>query len=443
MHIQKRKLKSGDRYYLRYWKNKKNICVPRKVIEDDPNFSGKYPFETREATEFFIKKSFTLTEYKNHTAGLLYLKNKKKYFDLDQMTQEFFEDTKETAPRSYESTQLYFARYVLPYFIFNKKELNIAKWHLFFKEYRNWLRYEARTKSDYSQPRLVNEKNPLLSFSSKNHCIRALNGFLKSMIERNYLSPASSLKCKSFERHLVDENARTYEDIIHEQEFFDIKAKLNESHDLFTIAYHTGMRFNEIYSLSIEDLFFEENVEEGIEDWMKEALKAFGYHIYGYITLKSQMDCKTRQRDENGHVPRKPLKGRKTMDLKDGRIIPIMDEETMNILIKLYNNCVPSYQSKIFGKNKENYFLIPHGVNEIRRDFLKHCKKGTHACRHSFISNLVGKTRNQILTRTITGHRSLSAFDRYVHIYQSYMIQATIDREVKVREIFPKVKEVS
>lgn len=443
MHIQKRKLKSGYRYYLRYWKNKKNVCVPKKVIEDDPNFTGVYPFESREEAELFIKKSYALTDYKNHASGLLYLKYKKKYLNLDRMTQEYFEDTVETAPRSYESTQLYFGRYVLPYFLYIKKEINIAKWHLSFKDFRNWLRNEARTKSDYSKPKLVNDDNPLLSYSSKNHCIRALNGFLKSMIERNYLSAALSLKCKSFERHLVDQNARTYEDIILESDYLDIKSQLKESHDLFTIAYNTGMRFNEIYSLSIADLFFEEHVEKGIEDWMKEVLKASGYKIYGYIILKSQMDSKTRQRNKNGHVPRKPLKGRKTMSLKDGRIIPIMDEETMNILIELYNDCVPAYKKKEFGANKEDYFLISQGVNAIRRDFVKACTKGFHACRHSFITNLVGKTRNQILTRTITGHRSLSAFDRYVHIYQSYMVQATLDNEVKVRKVYPKIKEAS
>ena len=433
MHIQARKLKSGVRYYLRYWEKGKNKCVPRKVLDDDPTFAGIYPFENREDAEFFIKKKYAMADYKNHSYGLSYLKNKKKYYSLDKMTLEFFEDVKESCPMSYESSMLYFSRYVLPYFVFIKKELNVAKWHMFFRDYRNWLRDQARVRSDYSQPEVYmnqNNENKPLSYSSKNHCIRILNSFLKSMVYRNYLPPEVNIKCQSFERYLVDQNARTHKDIVGRDEYEMLKNKLGVSKDFFTVLYNTGMRFSELYSLSSEDLFFEEHVEDGIEDWMKDALIASGYKIYGYVVLTSQIADKVRSREPDGSVKRKPLKGRKSISLKDGRVIPIMDEEAMNVLIERYNRCLDEFDSGKFGVNEKNYFLFDEGVNEIRRDFSGVSSKGFHAsCRHSFTTHLIGKTRNQILTRSITGHRSIDVFDRYVHIYEAYLMKATVSKK--------------
>lgn len=442
MHIQKRKLKCGDRFYLRYWKNNKNVCIPKKVIEDDKNFKGEYPFKTKEEAQHFIKRCHTFTDYKNHTSGLAYLKEKKKFFSVDKMVREYFEDVVENCPNSHECTILYFSRYVLPYFLFEAKELNVEKWHFYFRDFRLWLRHSARKRSDYSQPDLVDETNDLLSFSTKNHCIRTLNGFMNSMVERNYLTPASVMRCKCFERKLVDANCRGSDDIIKDVEYKNLKNHLGVSKEFFITLYNTGMRFNELYSLCIEDIFFEEHIEDGIEGWMIDALEKEKHTIYGYLVIKSQVKSKYRVRDKNNHVERKPLKGRSTMDFKDGRVIPITDIETMNIIINRYNQCVDEYQKRIYGTDKKDYFLFPEGVNELRKDFRDVCGKGFHACRHSYITNLVGKTRNQILTRAITGHRSLEAFNRYVHIYEEFIKRGIVQKKISKRQPVYRVLKV-
>lgn len=422
MHLQPRKLKSKGTtvYYLRFWDNGKNKCVPRKVIEHDPLFRGVYPFETKKQGLEFIEKSTALDDYKRHSKGLSELKRKRKYKDFDDLISIFEKDLKHDSPNSYNTFLGYFDRYVLDFYLVRNKEYNINKWHQYFRDFRLYLReeaYKSRVQKGESELQLI-------AYSTKNHCIRALNSFLKSMRESNFLLPECYVKCPSFKRHLVDQNARTHKDIISIKEFELLKLQLEQSKEFFVCAYHTGMRFMELYSLSIDDIFFQEHVEKGIEDWMKEELYKHGLDIYGYIIIKSQAVSKVRERDINGHVDRKPLKGRKTQTLKDGRVIPITDFETMNILISRYNDVIDDYEKRKYGDDKKNYFLFNEPMNVIRRDFKVHCDKGFHSCRHSKTTMLIGLTQNIVLSRTIIGHKSIDVFDRYVHIYEEYMQKA-------------------
>ena len=52
MHIQERKLASGSRFYLRYWKNGKNCCVSKSAIEKDPSLLGRLEWLNHIATEW-------------------------------------------------------------------------------------------------------------------------------------------------------------------------------------------------------------------------------------------------------------------------------------------------------------------------------------------------------------------------------------------------------
>ena len=212
---------------------------------------------------------------------------------------------------------------------------------------------------------------------------------------------------------------------------------LEVSQDFFHILYHTGLRFNECFSLSIEDLYFEEHIEGGIEVNMRKKLEESGFKIYGYIRLLSQSKTKLRERDDLGHVERKPLKGRKTQLRKDGRVIPIMDLESMNILTRRYNSAINKYNRRSHrSKEPADYFLFPEGYNELRRDFSDVSDKGFHACRHVRASFLIGRTRDQIVTRAILGHRSLDVFERYVHIYEAF-----IDRSEQTKKFIPRLIE--
>lgn len=436
IHLQKRKLANGrEAYYLRYWDKGKNKCVPVRVVRQDRAFRGVYPFPTKEAGEEFIRTSRAMDDYRRHSNGLKYLKDKKAMADFLEMRDEFIIDIKISSPRSWKSGELYLDKYVFPYFLEVVNEFNINKWHLYFKDYRIWL-VENAYKS--SVPNNERTGRDLISYSTRNHCIRILNTFLTSMRERGKLIPECEIKCKSFPQHQVNENARGVNDIISELEFErvrrDLRALFNNNElteeqrgniqgtiDFFTVLYNTGMRFNELYSLSFNDVFFEEDVEQGLATWIKDELKRYNLKLYGYIVIVSQCEHKTRQREElTGEVKRIPLKGRKTKDLKNGRVIPITNKETMEILTRRYDLAFNSFeQSEHISEKAEDYFIFNESVNSIRRIFNRVFKKGFHACRHSFITNLVGKTNNQILTRAITGHKSISAFERYLHIYEA------------------------
>jgi len=439
MHIQKRKLAKGVRYYLRYWKDNKNCCVPKKVIEDDPSFIGEYPFRTRAEAQKFIKLSNRLKDYKNHAQGLRTLKEKNRLSDFDEYRVQFFKDVKTKAPNSFDAVMGYYNNYVEMYFLHIKKEYNIAKWYLLFRDFRYWLRDEA-TSSRNDMP---------ISYSTKNHCIGALNSFLFSMQQMNIIPYSSKAKCRLFPRHLVDQNARTVKDIISPNEYEKIRSRIkNSSHanlfDFVTILYNTGLRFSEAYSLSMADVYFKEDIKDGIAAWMKTAFNEKGLDIHGYIVITSQIKGKVRNRNaKTGFVDRKPLKGRKTKTMKDGRIIPITCLETMNILIERWNLALESWNRKEMISDRElDYFLFEDKCrNDLYRNFGKVSSKGFHACRHSYTTNLVGLTRNIVLTRTVLGHRALDVFERYCHIYEEMVIKGS--QEKRVRKKSRKVIDIN
>ena len=415
-------------------------------MEKDPDFTGKYPFETRLEAEEFLRRSNALTDYKNHSSGLAYLKGKKKFIELDKMVTLYLEDLKGWAPESHESKSLFFCRYVLPFFIFIQEEENFLKWHLYFMQFKNWLENEARTKTDYSNPKSVDEKNRLLSYSSKNHCIGALNGFYRSMRDRGVLPSTFSAKCSFFPKHLVNRGNRTYKDLILDDEFEELQKKL-EKHEFYAakefskVAYNTGMRFNEIYSLSMDDLYFVQDVADGgLQKWVIDKLEEFGKTVWGYIVLTSQVRDKAREPDANKNVERKPLKGRKTMLFKDGRIIPITCKETMNILTERYNRCVEEFNNgKLFGSEYKDYFLFDEHHSDIYGQMRSVGGSGFHIFRHGFATKLVGLTKNKELAKIITGHGSDESFSRYLHTYEGMVMNAK--KETRLHRLRPRLME--
>ena len=119
------------------------------------------------------------------------------------------------------------------------------------------------------------------------------------------------------------------------------------------------------------------------------------------------------------------------------RIKEHMDLETMNILTRRYNSAISSYNRRSHrSKDPADYFLFPEGYNELRRDFSDVTDKGFHACRHVRATFLIGRTRDQIVTRAILGHRSLDVFERYVHVFEAY-----IDKSEQTKKFTPRLIE--
>lgn len=62
-------------------------------------------------------------------------------------------------------------------------------------------------------------------------------------------------------------------------------------------------------------------------------------------------------------VPRKPLKGRKKINEKNSRIIPITDEIVWDDLVLRAKTQFTNWKSGIYGSNNEDYLLFD-GINK-------------------------------------------------------------------------------
>jgi len=402
-----RKQSSGKtKWYLRYWEKGelKNIC--KKTYPD---------FWTKKDALKWIKSKKGMKELdfvKRHSDGIKWLKWKNDYAKINDLLEDFKEYHKENAPNSYMSAISYLEKYVIRFYIDIQKENNLKYWCRYHEEFRKFLKEKAFK---------VGTKTAI-AYSTKNHCIRAYNNFMKFLKKKHYIEPHDYVPCESFAEHLVNQNARGYEDIINLKEYGTLCEKLKESKEYFMVLYNSGMRFHELYSLPMSAVY-EDN--DNFPEFMREKFTSLGKSIYGYILLESQMKYKTiKRKKKTGHIERKPLKGRRAITFKDARIIPIMDMDTWNIIVQNYNRAFDEHKKREFISSKENDYLL-FNVNDsrLRRDFLLHCKKGFHACRHSFVTNLVGETRDMIITKAITGHKS-DAFFKYLHIYEEIALKA-------------------
>jgi len=294
-------------------------------------------------------------------------------------------------------------------------------WHRHHKAFKEFLEEDAYK---------VNSEE-LIAYSTKNHCIRAYNNFMKYLMEETIIEHHHYVPCSSFDDYLVKKGARTYKDIITDDEFNNLCKVLDKSRDFVIIAYHTGMRFNELLSLPYSAVF--EN-DDGIPDFMRERFEELGQEVFGYLLLRDQAKGKTAQRDDDGHIERKPLKGRREISLRDARIIPIIDELAWNIIVQNYNDALDKHDKKFYKSSlDEDYLLIDVSMNTIRRDFLKHCKKGIHALRHSFVTRLISQVSggDSRIIKLITGHKCEKVFNRYNHIYEELAINASKKKRKK------------
>lgn len=181
------------------------------------------------------------------------------------------------------------------------------------------------------------------------------------------------------------------------------------------------MRFNEIFGLSMDDLFIGE-IEDGV---LTRAMKDHNIPYYGYIILESQPKNKIRNRLKDGSILRKPLKGKPKIDPKYNRLVPIISKVLFNNLVRLYKIQQEKFKNKIYGNDPKNYVLfedLTHSdtVVSLREAYTKtkYFHKSYHCCRHTRCTELVGKTRDFVLARYWLGHARQETTLRYTHIYQ-------------------------
>ncbi len=336
--------------------------------------------------------------------------------DFSQLVADYQAYHRKTAPNSYATTMHYLRHYVCYYFLQIQKCEELDQWALHYDGFREWLEDQAT---------VIKNASKKLSYNSKNHCIHALNTFMRFLHRKRTVM--HFIACSRFPDYQLKQ--KSVDDIISMEEmeriYAHLKAKgLHKEAVFWRLLFFTGMRFNEARGVSLENIY-----EGEIEDKVfAKRLKDNQISHVGYLVLESQPVKKTLSiRGVNGEVLRKPLKGRKKIDEKSARTIPIVDSLLWRELAALYNTEIGKFQSRLWGESISNYLLfegVNRGVLEKVYRELHIPYHSPHCCRHTRATLLIGETGDPILTRMWLGHTSQRVLDRYVHVYQSCVRKA-------------------
>lgn len=405
MRVECRKLANGDQYFsFVYWDGEKRVRLKK---DEHPHF------DSREKAEEWAKAKEA--SYASARARVLRrLQWKTQFYQFNKLAEGYIEDCKKTQPNSWKNTQFYLHQYVFAFFLDLKKLNNPNDWSLYFEAFKGWLEKEAIG---------VRWPKKNIAFATKNHCIKTLNTFLAFMVKQNQVDPSNVHKMTAFPGHMV--NRRDASALVSKEEFEAIYAILKAEAPLvatfFQTAYWTGMRFSEIFGLSMDDLFAGEIEDEVISI----ALIDHKIEYFGYIVLESQPATKIRQRLDDGTIKRKPLKGKRSIAEKNNRLIPLINKELFNELVRLYKAQKEKLDRCTYGVDQKNYVFfeeLTHSetIVALRNAYskTKFKTKSFHCCRHTRCTELVGKTRDFVLAQMWLGHARQETTLRYTHIYQ-------------------------
>ena len=421
MYWEKRGAAEEMQYCFIYWDPiaKTNIRIKQSDVPQD--------IETDAQADAFCRLKEAETE-----ASKLRIARKlawqKKFYDFEELLEIFEKEVQKRAPNSWQGQLYYLKQYGLDFFLNKKQSNNLNNWSLYFEEFRDWLLTVKTGKTTQSQR---------LAYSSRNNVIGSVNIFLDIMFRKGKceLQP----KCQKFPRHLL--NRRDAEDVISTDEVKIITALLQESDetylasDFFTVLLNSGLRLGEGLGLSLADFF------PGAPDshYTKGSLERHSLMCLGYISLESQLTNSRCPRSFDKTIPRKPLKGRKRIDSKASRMIPIFDRKTFNVLARRYNEQSALMENKQFGSNKSDYLLFDGLTRNIFFRLItkayeksKFKNKSAHCARHTFATNLAGMTNADTgLCRLVLGHRDEDTTLGYVHLFEQINRQARANVQVK------------
>ncbi len=355
----------------------------------------------------------------------------KEFYNFSSLLNNYTIKQRKRAPNSYKNNVHYLRYYVLHYFLMIAKCNNIDFWPDIYEEFREWLETKAT---------LIKGANKLISYGSKNHCIKALNTFMRLLHREKVINKL--ILCEKFPSYQLNE--RSIDDVISQDEMHAIVKQLKSQNNHFEAVflkflYFSGMRFNEGLGLSLQDVY-PGQVQHKV---LRKLLDRYDIEHYGYIVLASQPANESRGlRNKNGSIPRKPLKGRKKISEKYSRIVVIPDKDLWQELVALYNHQVDEMNVRRWGVNPSDYALFEgiHRTTSTRKlqqaykvlDLRYRCWQ---CCRHSCATNLIGQTGDYNLARLWLGHSSPSVIERYVHIHQAIVRASQKFEEGKRTEI--------
>ncbi len=350
---------------------------------------------------------------------------KKAHYNFEDLLKKYEPWQQEKAPNSYKENLSYLRLYVFPFFLTEKHSSNINDWGLHYQEFLTFL----KTTTTHGK------KKKHLAYATQNNIIRSLNTFLACLKQHSLVDPTLVVKCPRYPNDKL--NSRDFSFVINKNErdtvFNSLKFVDIEIAEFFWLLWHTGLRFNEGRAINLESLHIGMVKEGPLSEEMENV--NFGEY-FGYLYIDRQLP-KADIRNEDNAVEFKPLKGKKKIDPKYAKVVPIKDKQLWNILARRYNAGKASMTRGVFGKLKSSYLLfdVPSLASITLKDVYKKLGlvyKGFHSCRHSFATYIVGEYRSNFLARTITGHKSSAVFDKYLHIYEEIARMAKAeDQEIE------------
>jgi integrase len=406
MYIEARKKKSGQTYYtFSYDKGGKRV---RLKTSEHPYFTDL--IKAREWAD--SQDAIRAAEKAYHQKKLSW---KNQYYDFATLLQDYSKWQSAKAPNTYRNCVSYLDQWTFAFFLGVKKVGNVNNWHLFFQEFADWLQGSHEGK--------------VLAASSVNNILKTTNTFITFLLAYNKISPDAARRLPTLPDHKI--KYRTHEDVISKAEAAAVYQEMltidKDAAEFFLILYHTGLRFNELFGLSIKALFkgHTSNIP------LHQELEKSGIAYLGYLYLESQIANPRKKREPDKSFKRKALKGAKVISPKNSRVIPIIDKAVWNILAKRYKAEMDNYAQLKYTSDKEDYIFFNDldwnkATRTLREAYkrLRLRRKSHHSCRHSFTTNLVGETRNFFLVRTITGHKKDRNFELYLHIYEQIALES-------------------
>ena len=389
MYVGKRVLKDGSFYYGFSYDDDtgKRIRLPKS---SHPHFTNKKEAEEwANSQEAFRESRRAAVERK--------LSWRSKYYDFAELMKKYRDYQKKKSPSSYKDWIYSLEQYVFPWFLNVKHAANINDWWLLFQEFSDYL--------TGGTCRTTRDKPP--AKNTVNNIVKSLNSFIDFLKVYHLIDDDSAKKCP----HLTDLPQRGVEAVIPLDEARVLRMQIGTRNiaaaEFFWLLYHSGIRKNECASLRKKDLYAGDIEHASLAD----ELRIHNIKYYGYLIVESQLD----QDDEEDPMKRKPLKGRKKVEAGNSRIVPIEDKDVWNILARRHQACAND-EALLFDELSDSALTRAWIAAE---NSLGYPHRSPHFCRHSYITNLAGRTRSFFLCRLISGHRDSKSFERYKHLFLS------------------------
>ncbi|HEY9661974.1 MAG TPA: hypothetical protein V6C65_26255 [Allocoleopsis sp.] len=412
--------KYGDHFFVSFVSptTGKRKRLPKKL-------TGLLP--TKEAAEEWVSKHMAQVIRKE--LDLLERQKWRTDAHIVLLVNQFETHKKLEIPQSYWQVVGGLKNYVLPYFVVDQGIKDPNLWHKEHQRFKSWLLTEAKTDSGKT-----------LSVSTANKCINSLNKYCEWLRDHaRVLNWDNCRPLQAYPNHML--NRRGAQDLLDVKEFEMVTGKLRANgHDLeadmWVVQYHTGMRVSEIVSLPLSGLTSKVPTE------IKEAYEKAGLTpIYGAVYLMSQPRDNYLSREKN-HVPRKPLKWRKTISPKDARTIPITDKAVWNILAIRFATQKELYAKFSFGADKDDYLLFDGAQVNTYLVYLKQAYEGlglrpksSHLLRHTRATELTLLGLPDKIQELVMGHKG-QAQQRYQHIVE------VLNRKTQADADFDDIKVV-